>query len=262
MVVALYLIAFSTDAQPSKSAQESLRQSSAHFDRGQYQKALLLLAAVNISRDFDNSDDMKLAFKIRAIAYEQTGDQAKARETIRELFFLDPNYQFNPFDTPTSVVSLAQKEKAAIDAKNQHLAVIKNEAKETKAEKEKNKETASPVSIVGIKNPPSMAVTLFPLGLNHFALDSPVKGGIYLSLQTLGLVTNVAAFWWKSSYLTNLGSARLKNADKESGFKTAQTFQYIGLSALLLSYGISIVDALIRFQRITSQNLDSDEITS
>lgn len=248
----------------SLSAKELLLQSSSYFDRGQYQKALEHLATVDIRADFDNSEDMKLAFKIRAISYEQTGDTIRACETIRELFFLDPNYQFNPFDTPKSVVALAEKEKADIEAKNQHLASIKNESRhDTPLERASGFEpTQKTERVVFIERRPSRLTTLFPLGINHFYLQSPVKGGVYLSLQSLGFVTNIAAFWWKQSYLASMGGARLKDATSQSGFETAQTIQYIGLSALLISYAVSVIDALIQFQSIPSQKVNLDEITS
>lgn len=249
-------------ASASPSASELLRQSMSYFDRGQYHKALEQLASLNIQSDFDNSDDMKQAFKIRAISYEQTGDKIKAIETIRELFFLDPNYQFNPFDTPKSVVALAQQEKLAFEEKNQYLASIKNDARHDVTDSGQKSETLKAERTVLIEKRPHLATTLFPLGLNHFFLESPMKGGVYLSLQALSLATNVAAFWWKQSYLRSFGSTRLKDQTYKSSFETAQMIQYIGLGALLLSYGISVIDALIRFQSMPSQKLNLDEITS
>jgi tetratricopeptide (TPR) repeat protein len=248
----------------SPSAKELLLQSASYFDKGQYQKALQHLAPVDIRAAFDNSDDMKLAFKIRAIAYDHTGDVERASETIRELFFLDPNYQFNPFDTPKSVVAIAQKEKAAIDEKNMHLALIKRdtepEATAERAHIAQNKQ--KPERIVMIEKKPVIVTTLFPFGINHFYLASPVKGAMYFSLQTLSLVTNVAAFWWKTSYLASFGSARLTNNNDIGKFQTAQTIQYISLGTLIISYGISVIDALIRFKSIPSQKVKLDEITS
>ena len=248
----------------SLSAKELLLESSAYFDKGQYKKALLTIESLDIRADFDNSDDMKLAFKIRAIAYEQTGDSEHSQETIRELFFLDPNYQFNPYDTPNSVVMLAQKEKAAIEEKNQHLASIKNESRHdpSTARDFDHGNASKNERIVLIEKRPSHVTTLFPFGINHFYLQSPVKGGIYLSLQTLSLATNIAAFWWKQSYLLNFGGAFVKQPSYKGSFDTAQTIQYIGLGALLISYGISVIDALIRFHSMPTQKVSLNEITS
>lgn len=264
ILFALNLAFFGEPMFASPSAKELLLQSASLFDKGQYQRALLQIASLDIRSDFDNSDDMKLAFKIRAVCYDQTGDQIKASETIRELFFLDPTYQFNPFDTPQSVVVLAQQEKAAIEEKNQHLASIKSESRhESSSEHALAQETMIKSDrIVYLEKRPHIVTALFPLGINHFYLQSPVKGGIYLSLQGLSLVTNIAAFWWKSSYLVNFGGTRLKEPSYKSGFDTAQAIQYIGLGSLLLSYAISVIDALMRFQSTPSQKVSLDEITS
>lgn len=108
MVGVIFLLT-SLESLASSSAKELLSLAGTHFDHGQYQKALNVINSIDIRRDLDSSDDMKLAFKIRAIAYEEVGDQKSAIETIRELFFLDPTYNFDPFDTPISVVKLASK---------------------------------------------------------------------------------------------------------------------------------------------------------
>ncbi len=265
LFIAIWCVALCI-SQPvfSLSPKELLLQSSTYFDKGQYKKALDQISSLDIRADFDSSDDMKLAFKIRAIAYDQTGEKAKASETIRELFFLDPGYQFNPFDTPKSVVALAEQEKAAIDKKNLHLASIKSESQHESEREGGASQEGSPNQerVVIVEKRPSRLTTLFPAGINHFYLESPVKGGVYLSLQTLGLAANVAAFWWKQSYLTGLGKTRLKEAGAKSGFETAQTIQYIGLSTLLVSYIVSVIDALINFHNIPSQKVRLDEITS
>jgi hypothetical protein len=220
----------------SSHVKESLVESASYFDKGEYKKALDMLSGVDIQGDFDNSDDMKLAFKIRAIAYEQTKDMTRASEAIRALFFLDPNYKFDPFDTPASVIALAQEEKNNIDKKSTYLSSIKNNIKPKP----------------NIEQKPPMLTTLFPLGLNHFHLGSPVKGGIYLSLQGLGLALNVTAYWWKQSYLESFGASRLKNHNYQRSFETAQLMQYISLGATIISYCVSVIDALIHIQSTRS----------
>jgi Tfp pilus assembly protein PilF len=95
------LLAFAENAQLAK---DKLFEASSYFNKGQYQKALSVLRDVDIRRDFDNSDDMKLAFKIRAVCYDGIGDHEASTETIREILFLDPAYSFDPFDTPAAVM--------------------------------------------------------------------------------------------------------------------------------------------------------------
>lgn len=259
---AICLVMLNQSLYASKTAKELLSQSISFFNKGQYKKALNHIAVLDVRNAFDNSDDMKLAFKIRAIAYEQTGDQKRARETIKELFYLDPDYQFDPFDTPKSVVALAEQEKALINQKNQYLAEIKNEAQ---LEKYPIKNEVNEDALIKTWPPtkiPHQATAFFPMGLNHYYLQSPVKGGVYFMLQTLGLATNIAAFWWKQSYLNDFGVSRLKDRNLQGRFETAQMIQYVGLSTLVVSYVVSVIDALIRFQDRPSQKRSSDEITS
>jgi hypothetical protein len=159
--------------------------------------------------------------------------------------FLDPSYKFDAFDTPSRVVELAKKERTAIEDKNKQLASIK-----TSLEDDTPKKTEDPVKLdlFAIDKKPHVITTLFPLGLNHYYLNAPIRGGIYLSLQVLGISSNIAAFWWKQSYLNNFGSSHLKNPQYQGRFETAQMIQYIALGAMLSSYAVSVIDALIRFQ--------------
>jgi hypothetical protein len=247
-----------TTLMAENNAKELLKKSTQAFDKGQYDEALVLLKTVDIRSDFDNSDDMKLGFKIRAIAYEQIGDIKQASETIHELYFLDPSYKFDPFDTPKSLIVLAEKQKKAIDEKTKHLASKKSEAL---YQTEESEPQIIEKTIV-IEKKPSMVTTLFPLGLNHFHLKAPIKGGIYFSLQTLGLATNIAAFWWKQSYLESFGTNRLKDHNLLGRFETAQVIQYIGLGTLIISYCISVIDALIHFQNASSQKINSAQLSS
>lgn len=238
-------------------AKDRLAASLTHFDKGQYQQALKQLQEVHVQKDFDSSDDMKLALKIRAIAYDEIGDVVQAKEAIRELLFLDPAYKFDAFDTPARVVSLADQERVAIEYKNKQLATVKG-----KIEQNVQKITPPKKSDFYVVEKPKIITTLFPLGLNHYYLSSPIKGGIYLSTQVLGLAANIGAFWWKQSYLKKFGSSDLKHLSYENRFHTAQTIQYIGLGAMITGYAVSVIDALIRFQFMPAQKLPKDEITS
>lgn len=256
-LVILVIIGLSSTTNAS-SKREQLLESNALFDKGQYKKALNALANINVRTDFDSSDDMKLALKIRAIAYEETGDRPHARESIRELFFLEPTYVFDPFDTPQAVVTLAQQEKLAIEEKNKRLATIKSETENAK-EMPAIETAASPPEekIVFIERRPSAVTTLFPLGINHFYLRSPVKGSIYLSLQTLGLAANITAFWWKQSYLDSFGSRQLKDPSYRDRFYTIQIIQYVGLGTWIASFAISVVDALITLNNMPTQTISA-----
>lgn len=221
------------------SAQQVLEKSRASFDRGHYSEALKSLYMLNIKSDLDNSDDMKLAFKIKAIAHHALHEEEKSKEAIRELLFMDPDYQFNPFDTPEALVILAKAEQKAIEKKNEHLALVR----------ENNLEVAIKDSFMPKDNfltpKPKLVSTLFPFGINHFYQSSPVKGGVYLGLESLGIALNIGAFWWKQSYLTRFGEPKLQDMSNLKHFETAQVIQYVALGSTLLFYVISVIDAFI-----------------
>jgi len=233
----IWLLGLGALAQPS--AQEMLAQSQAHFDQGQYAKALRALADLDVRVDLDSSEDMMRALKIRAISYAETNAIAQARDTVRELLFIDPDYKFDLFDTPKRVVELAQAESKIIYEKNQRLALVKNQVPRFE-ELEK---------IIQPKYKPSFFTMFLPFGINHFSMGSFTKGTIYLSVQAASLLTNVGAFWWKQSYLEKAFTPRLASPNDKKNFQAAQITQYVALSTLLAACAVSIIDALIGFSQ-------------
>ena len=246
--IMMLALIWSLSIRAADNSKDLLNQSSFHFSKGQYQKTLDLMSNIDIRNGLDNSDDMKTAFKIKAISYAQLQKIDLAKETIRELLYLDPNYSFDPFDTPTAVLELSQQEKLALDEKNLAIATIKNNAQMEGTLGPSN--LAVPGAITARRTAPAMINNFLPFGINLFSLGSPVRGGIYLSVQTLGLLTNVSAFWWKQSYLKSFGSNQLERENMSGRFETAQMIQYIGLGSLILGYGLSVLDSLLRSRKL------------
>lgn len=244
---ALCLLASALHA--SKSPRELLEQSSKLFDKGHYAEALKTIAQLDIRSALDNSEEMKLAFKIKATAYAQLNKEAEARETIRELLFLDPTYKFNPFDTPKNVLTLAEQEDLVITQKNESLSLARPPIEPA---------VASPEGLferkIVIKELPPLSASLFPFGLNHFYLSSPLKGSAYMALQILGLTTNVGAYWWKQKFLPKYGIPRLDYNHNKHRFETAQAIQYIAISTAVLAFCVSVVDALIKINAFSSDD--------
>jgi hypothetical protein len=248
-----FLIAmlFTTYVFASETPQERLLAGVELFDKGLYGPALERLASIDVRKDFDNSDDMKLALKIRAISFSETGNEEGAVESIRELYFLDPNYRFNAFDTPDPVVALAGRELKIIEEKNLKLAQLQPKVNES-TPLEKPVLVTEKIIIAKPKN--HITTALFPFGVNHYLLNQPMKGTIYLSIQAVSLAANIGAYWWKQSYLNSFGASRLENPGQRSAFTTAQTIQYIALGSLVTALSVSIVDALIDYVKSSAQN--------
>lgn len=229
----------------SPSPRQLLEKSRELFDAGLYSDALKMLASLDIRLDLDNSEDMKLAFKISAIAYNEQKSEQKARDTIRELLYLDPDYQFNPFDTPQSLIKLANEERALIVKKNELLARANTPPPKPEPPPALDLSPPALEKSIAFGERPQFITTLFPFGINHFYQGSPIKGSIYLGLQALGLLTNVGAFWWKQSYLTKFGSPYLEKTSNRTQFETAQMIQYISLGSVIAIFTASVIDAFI-----------------
>lgn len=235
----IMLLALRLYSQPSP--QEHLALSQRFFDQGKYIQALKELAGLDVRVDFDSSEDMMRALKIRAISYAETNALEQAREAIRELLFIDPSYNFDPFDTPKRVCELAETEAKIIWEKNQQLALLKSQVPQFE----------TPAKNFDIKYKPSFFTTMLPFGINHFSLGSTTKGTIYLSLQAASLLANIGAFWWKQSYLEKVFVPRLASSEDKRNFQAAQITQYVALSTLLAALTVSIIDAMISFSQGT-----------
>lgn len=223
-----------------QSAQERLASALDLFNKDKCSLALNLIKTLDVRKDLDNSDDMKLALKIRAICASEMKKEQEAQESIQELYFIDAGYNFSPFDTPAAVIELATRERKKIEDKNKQLATL--------SAKTANSPTLT-VASQTIKVPSievKTSTALFPFGINHYLMNAPLKGTIYLSVQSLGLLANIGAFWWKQSYLDSFGSSRLMNASEKNSFTAAQTIQYIALGTFIAALGVSMIDALLQ----------------
>jgi hypothetical protein len=227
----LLLMLLAKENQAALSPRELLATSQALFDQGHYDKALQILKNINIKRDFDSSEEIMNALKIQAISLTQLKDINAAQQIIREIFFIDPNYVFDPFDTPKRVVELAEVEAKNIKEKNQQL---KNITIMPVAEKAKSS---------------FLARNFLPLGFNFYDY-SKTKSIVYFSLQTTSLIANISAFWWKQRYLESFGSSRLIDNKYKNNFNRLQITQYLSLSLFLATFTVSIIDAIINIKEV------------
>ncbi len=241
ILVVVFLKPLFADDSVKKSTKESLASALVFFNKDNCKSALKELSGIDVSTAFDNSDDMKLALKIRVTCSSELGDEKTAQESIQELYSIDPQYRFNAFDTPASVIELANKEVQKIEAKNKELALL--------TKKDSPSKTAAKTIVISPPQKPKIGTALFPFGINHYLMNAPLKGSIYLSLQSLGLLANIGAFWWKQSYLHSFGSSRLLNAQEKNAFNTAQNIQYIALGTFITALGVSIIDALLQMPK-------------
>jgi hypothetical protein len=143
-----------------------------------------------------------------------------------------------------------RKEKSAIEEKNKQFSLLKADQSEDLL---KAKNALVKEQTIYVEKRPNQLVTLLPFGINHFVLESPIKGGIHLSLQALGLATNIGGYWWKQSYLRGFGSRELLDSTDKNKFETAQITQYVGILAMVLSFGVSIVDALFVYKSLPAE---------
>ena len=105
-LVYLSILFLALSLEAKSSAKELLNRAKNHFDKGHYSQALSSINSVEVTKDLDSSEEMELALRIRAISFGRTKQTAKARVAIRELFFLNPNYEFDAFATPKDIVDI------------------------------------------------------------------------------------------------------------------------------------------------------------
>jgi hypothetical protein len=72
--IILYLLLFivalgSVNSFASSKGKMSLMDSENHFNNGNYEDAIDVIKSINIHNDLDNSDEIKLALKIKVISY-------------------------------------------------------------------------------------------------------------------------------------------------------------------------------------------------
>lgn len=238
----IIIMAISNMSLASTIGKHALKQGENYYNQGDYQKAILAIKAINLHLDLDNSDEIKLALKINAISYFLLGDEKKAIHFIDELFYMDPGYVFNEFDTPPLLVKLAAKQQDIIRQKNQEILAIKSidDSKKNMITKE----------TVIIEKKPPLIISLLPLGINHFYIHSPIKGSIYGSLQGLGLIANIWGYWQKHSYIGGDNLRHLSYETIKQNGRQAQYVQWTGFGIMSLSLVVSVIDAIISIRNL------------
>jgi hypothetical protein len=250
-ILKMGLLVFALSHMPALSNhKEQLKQSQTLSNLGKFQEALDALAGIKVRESFESPEEMIMALEIKAMAYFATHRLDECKAAIEELFLVNADYEPDPFKLVPKLMEMAEREKEAIALKNRRLAQVKNEITLPSQENLVSNMSMAPSGLEkSIKTKPPLALAFFPFGVNQFYLDSPKSGVAYLSLQTLFLASNITGFWWKQSYLSHAGSNYLADAGNRRKFETAQVVQYVGLAGLVLTYGVSVVDALVKNMR-------------
>lgn len=212
-----------------------------HFEKDRCKEAIKLLKNIDPKIDLENAETMINIYKIKAICYFEIGDLINAKNAIKELYLIDPNFTFDAFSTPKEVVDLANIEKKMIEEKSLKLTNEKMDFFK--------RENNNSINLIKEKKILPFGTSLFPFGINHYLLEHKIKGPIYLFSQSLLLATNISSFLVKQSYFKGFGIYELADLNNEKKFSQAQNIQFISLGAFLMIYTVSVIDALANFDK-------------
>lgn len=229
-----YLHSFLLLALPVSEAKEILSRSKLKFDDGHYMQALKKLSLLDIRKDLDDYDDIKKAYEIIIISYWQTNKIDKSKESMRELLLMDEKAVLEGFTTPPLLLEAFREEQKKINEKK--IATMSS--------------IQSQVPLTNnsiLKNTQGLSSMFLPLGGNLYSLKQNNKALVYLILQSSFLGMNIGAFWWKQTYLSKFNHNDLRKNEYKQSFNTTQIIQFTALAAFLLSYGISVGDALVQY---------------
>ena len=230
IIFSCYFYSFLLVGMPVQQAKEILAYSKSKFDNGHYTQALKKLNLLDIRKDLDNYDDIKKAYEIIIISYWQTHQIDKSKQAIKDLLLMDENAHLEEFTTPPALLDIFKEEQKKITEKKVAIS---------------NQLPLSPANT--LKESINLPTMFLPLGANQYSLKQNNKALTYLILQSSFLGINIGAFWWKQSYINKFSHKDLKKNEYKQPVNTTQIIQFSALAAFLLTYGISVGDALVQY---------------
>jgi hypothetical protein len=174
-----------------------------------------------------NRERMKEARRLLGIALHVTGQQEAAADEFSQVLLEDPELKLDPFVVPPGVI---QTFEAVREKMRPVLEPILERRRRDRAR------SPAPPGLTDGTHPLALYA---PFGLSHFlVLDSPGWGALWLTLQLIGLGTNVGAYWSGEGLKDEIGFVPRAS---ESSFETARVVQFAGLGFFALSWMASAI---------------------
>jgi hypothetical protein len=158
-----------------------------------------------------------------------------AEAQLRNILFLQPTFELDPFETPPPLIEIFNK--------------IKNELSEKARELEKVRENASKQTEVLETEIQIRKMSPFspfvPFGFAQFEYGAKTKGIIIATLEAALLSANIASFWVKRSFTMSDSSGSVEDQNALYGYNLAQGVQIATLGGAAVVYLLGMVDGLL-----------------
>lgn len=245
---------------PAHAAPPNHGSKNSQIKMGQlYQKAQSLLAAGKCEQVLvletkiplsEPVDDVKMLAQVEAIiarCYFQLGKIEGAEGQLRNILFIQPTFEFDPFDTPSPLIDMFNKIKRELSEKALELKT----AKENASKQNDILETEITVRKM------SPLAAFVPFGFPQFEYGATTKGIIVAALEATFLSVNIGSFWYKRSLTSADSSNLVANSDVLSAYNIAQGIQFSAIGAFAAVYLFSLVDGLMHRDKVIEETSHS-----
>jgi len=227
----------------------NLNQAKNNYVYGNYKKTIDILN--KIITDLESTTDKITAYELLGACYFFIEDNQKSKESFINLLGINPEYKIDPLLYPPNLLTFFDKVFKEFEEKNK--LIEKNEKKdEVKIIKEELifKELEEKLIYVEKTSYFSMFV---PFGYAQYRNGDMSKCYMFLTTESILLITNIASYWMVESFKNNNGYFEGENKTNAKVYQTIQTFSLIGLIGFFI-YGI--VDGLVYYNPVFEQKIE------
>lgn len=119
----LILACFSVDALAQTSCEQELARAEEAYSQGNFDETIRQVDLC-LNRENIAAADRRLGFRLKGLSYIGKGLEADAREAVRRLIELVPNFRADPIQDPPAFAALIEEVRQAPAADNEALAQV------------------------------------------------------------------------------------------------------------------------------------------
>ncbi len=166
---------------PVITDEQRFEQGATLFELGDCESVISVLADFTLGGVGRSEERLVEAHRMLGVCYFQLGRRTEAERELKQLLYLSPDYELDPFLTPPPVVKLYDDLKVDLADKLEEIRRARTKVDEIKTQPPKTVKVVVEVEREVRRTP--WITTLIPFGGAQYANDEPVKAVAFFAAQ-------------------------------------------------------------------------------
>lgn len=229
-----------------------LNQAKNNYVYGNYKKTIEILN--KIIMDLETETDKITAYELLGACYFFIEDNQKSKDSFINLLGINPEYKIDPLLYPPNLLAFFDKVFKEFDEKNKLIKIIENKDKKNDVQIIKEEIVLKELEEKHIYIEKTNYISMFiPFGYAQYRNGDMSKCYMFLTTESVLLITNIASYWMVESFKDENGYFTGENKTNAKVYQTIQTFSLIGLIGFFI-YGM--IDGMIYYNPVFEQKIE------